>query len=271
MFYIYWNVSPILVRLGPLAIRWYGLFFAILFAVGLFIVRWQFRLEHKNEADLDTLLAYLVAGTIIGARLGHCLFYDPVYYFHHPVEILEVWQGGLASHGGAIGVLIATYLYSRRRPDQPFVWLLDRIVVPTALGGALIRLGNLFNSEILGTPSHLPWAFVFEQVDPVARHPVQLYESLCYLLVFVVLLWIYRRLRSDTPRGLLLGLFLVSVFTFRFLLEFLKERQEAYGSGFPLKTGQWLSIPFIAVGIVLVWRALRAPPRAHATSNHKSL
>ena len=160
--YIYWNVRPELVQLGPLAIRWYGVFFAILFIVGLLIVRWQFHIEHKDEASLDKLLLYVIVGTVVGARLGHCLFYDPVYYLRHPVEILEVWRGGLASHGGAAGVLIAVCFYCRHRPDQPYLWLLDRIVVPTALGGAMIRLGNLFNSEILGTPTHLPWGFVFE-------------------------------------------------------------------------------------------------------------
>lgn len=256
--FVYWNVSPELARFGPLTIRWYGLFFVILFTLGWLIVRWQFRVEHKDEASLDRLLLYMMAGTIIGARLGHCIFYDPVYYFHHPVEILEVWKGGLASHGGAAGILIALYFYTRRRPDEPYLWLLDRIVVPAALGGAFIRLGNLFNSEILGTPTRVPWAFVFERVDFVPRHPVQLYESLAYLVIFLVLLRLYRRLRAKTPRGLLLGLFLVSVFTFRFFIEFLKQHQAAYGHQFPLRVGQWLSFPLIVFGMVLLWRAYRA-------------
>jgi phosphatidylglycerol---prolipoprotein diacylglyceryl transferase len=253
--YIYWNVRPELVQLGPLAIRWYGVFFAILFIVGLLIGRWQFRIEHKDEGSLDKLLFYVIIGTVVGARLGHCFFYDPVYYLRHPVEILEVWRGGLASHGGAAGVLIAVYFYCRHRPDQPYLWLLDRIVVPTALGGAMIRLGNLFNSEILGTPTHLPWGFVFERVDSTPRHPVQLYESIAYALIFVALLWLYWRLRARTPRGLLVGLFLTSVFTFRFFIEFLKERQASYIAPFSLKVGQWLSIPFIIAGVVLLYRA----------------
>lgn len=255
--YVYWDVNPDLVHLGALTIRWYGLFFAILFILGWLIARWQFRVEHKDESSLDKLLVYMVVGTIVGARLGQCIFYDPAYYFHHPLEIPQVWKGGLASHGGAIGILIALYLYSRRRPDQPYLWLLDRIVVPTALGGAIIRIGNLFNSEILGTPTRVPWAFVFERVDSVPRHPVQLYESIFYALVFVVLLRIYNRLRAQTPRGLLLGLFLVSVFTFRFFIEFLKAHQAAYGHHFPLKVGQWLSVPFVIFGAVLLWRARR--------------
>jgi prolipoprotein diacylglyceryl transferase len=255
--YIYWNVRPELLRFGPLVIRWYGLFFALVFALGLLLVRWQFRVEHKEEKDLDQLLVCLVVGTVVGARLGHCLFYDPVYYLRHPVEILEVWQGGLASHGGAVGILVALYIYARHRPDQPYLWLLDRIVVPAALGGCLIRLGNLFNSEILGTPARVPWAFVFGRSDAVPRHPVQLYESAVYALIFLVLLWTYRRLRAQTPRGLLLGLFLASVFTFRFFIEFFKERQAAYESHYPLRTGQWLSLPFIALGVGLLWRALK--------------
>lgn len=252
--YVYWDVRPELFRLGPLGVRWYGLFFAILFAIGLLIVRWQFRLEHKDETSLDKLLLYMIVGTIVGARLGHCLFYDPIYYFHHPLETIEIWQGGLASHGGAAGILVSLYFYTRCRPDQPYLWLLDRIVVPTAMGGSLIRLGNLFNSEILGTPTHVPWAFVFERVDSVPRHPVQLYESFAYALIFIVLLRVYWRLRAQTPRGLLLGLFLVNVFTFRFFIEFLKEHQAAYGYHFPLKVGQWLSIPLIVAGVVLLWR-----------------
>lgn len=255
--YVYWDIRPELIRFGPLAIRWYGLFFAVLFLVGYGIVRWQFRVEHKDEASLDRLLFYMIAGTIIGARLGHCLLYDPVYYFHHPVEILEVWHGGLASHGGAAGILVALYFYTRHQPDQSYLWLLDRIVVPTALGGSLIRLGNLFNSEILGKPTHVPWAFVFERVDWVPRHPVQLYESIAYALIFVVLLRIYWRLRARTPRGLLLGLFVVSVFTFRFFIEFLKQRQASYGHHFPLTIGQCLSLPFIIFGAVLLWRVNR--------------
>ncbi|HWI59349.1 MAG TPA: prolipoprotein diacylglyceryl transferase, partial [Bacillota bacterium] len=262
MAFIYWNVRPELFHFGPLVVRWYGLLFAVLFALGYFIVRWQFRLEHKDERGLDNLLVYLVIGTIIGARLGHCLFYDPGYYFRHPLEILQVWKGGLASHGGAAGVLLALYFYTRRHPDQPYLWLLDRLVVPTALAGSLIRLGNLFNSEILGHPTQLPWGFVFVRDNPVPRHPAQLYESVAYALVFVVLLWIYHRLRARTPRGLLLGLFLVSGFTFRFGIEFLKERQAAYEQNLPLSLGQWLSVPFILAGLILLWRVWSARPKS---------
>ena len=260
MAYIYWNANPELFHLGAFAVRWYGLFFALLFTIGYWIARWEFRVEGKDLRSLDALLLYMVAGSIMGARLGHCFFYDPRFYLSHPLEILEVWHGGLASHGGAIGILVVLYFHTRRHPDQPYLWLLDRIVVPTALGGAIIRLANLFNSEIIGTPTHVPWAFVFLQVDRVPRHPAQLYESIAYLLIFIGLLSVYRRLRSKTPRGLLLGLFLSTMFFARFLIEFVKEHQAAYGHNFPLKVGQWLSIPFIIAGVLLVWRACRGRP-----------
>ena len=254
---IHWDVSPELLRLGPFALRWYGLCFALGFLLGYFIVRWIFQREHKPERDLDRLLFYMLAGTIIGARLGHCLFYEPAFYLRHPLEILMIWKGGLASHGGAIGILISLYLYSRSRPEQPYLWLLDRIAIPTALGGCFIRLGNLFNSEILGTPTDVPWAFVFARIDDVPRHPAQLYESIVYLLIFAVLLAVYRKLGERTPRGLLTGLFLALVFGARFLIEFVKVRQAAFGEGLPLSMGQLLSIPMILAGLVLLWRADR--------------
>jgi len=255
---ICWNVSPELFKVGPLTVRWYGTFFALAFVAGYLIVRWEFRAENKSESDLDSLFLYMMIGTVAGARLGHCLFYQPAYYWNHPLEIFEFWEGGLASHGGAAGILIALFFYGRRRPDQPYLWLLDRIVVPAALAGCSIRLGNLFNSEILGRPAGVPWAFAFVRVDSVPRHPVQLYEAIGYALIFVLLLVLYRRLRAQTPKGLLTGLFLVGVFTFRFLIEFLKQRQADYEQNLPLSVGQWLSIPFVVVGAVLLWRAVRA-------------
>ncbi len=256
MAFVYWNVDPEIFRLGPFAVRWYGLFFAVLFAVGYLLGRWIMRVEGKDVQTLDSLIVYLILGTIIGARLGHCFFYEPGYFLRHPVEILEVWKGGLASHGGALGVLAALYLYSRHHPDQPLMWLLDRVVVPTAFGGVLIRLGNLFNSEILGDPTRVPWAFVFLRVDSIPRHPAQLYEAAAYLIIFIGLFLLYRRMKAATPPGLLVGLFFISVFTARFLIEFVKERQATYEQNLPLSVGQWLSIPFIAAGVILVWRAL---------------
>jgi phosphatidylglycerol---prolipoprotein diacylglyceryl transferase len=264
--FVYWNVRPELFQAGPLTVRWYGLCFALAFACGFFIVRAQFRAEGKDEQHLESLLLYMIVGAVLGARLGHVLFYQPGYFLRHPLQLFAVWQGGLASHGGAAGILIALYFYTRHRPEQPYLWLLDRIVVPTALGGAFIRLGNLFNSEILGRPASGPWAFVFVRVDAVPRHPVQLYEAIGYLLICFLLAGIYWRLRARTPRGLLFGLFLASVFSLRFLLEFLKERQADYEQNLPLSVGQWLSLPFIAAGLALLWRAIRHHRRAAGTS-----
>ncbi len=258
--HLVWDVSPVLFTLGPFTVRWYGLLFALGFVLGYFLMRSIYRREGKPEADLDRLLIYMLVGTVVGARLGHVIFYDPGYYFSHPIEILKVWRGGLASHGGAIGILVALYYYSRKAKGQPYLWLLDRVAVPTALGGAFIRLGNLFNSEILGTPSDAPWAIVFARVDPVPRHPAQLYESLSYLIIFFVLWSVYRRYGARTPRGLLTGLFFVLVFTARFFIEFVKVRQAAFGEALPLSMGQILSLPVIAAGLVLLWRARRQGP-----------
>lgn len=258
MAFIVWNVQPELLQLGPFTLRWYGLFFAILFTFGYLVVRWQFRVEGRNTAHLDTLLMYVVAGTVIGARLGHVLFYELEYYARHPLQIVAVWQGGLASHGGAVGVLLAVWLFCRRH-GYSYLWLMDRIAVPTALAGFFIRMGNLFNSEILGRSTEVPWAFVFARVDPLPRHPAQLYEAIAYALVFVVLLVLYVRQKSSTPEGLLLGSFMVLVFASRFLIEFVKERHADYEAQLLLSTGQLLSIPFVVAGGWLIWKAQRRP------------
>lgn len=252
-----WDTGPVIFHLGPLPIRYYSLLFAATFLCGFFIVRWIYREEGKPDEDVDRLLTFTIIGTVVGARLGHCLFYDPGYYLSNPLEILKVWKGGLASHGGAIGIFAAIYLYTRQRPDQPYLWILDRVAVVTALGGLFIRLGNFFNSEILGRPADVPWAVTFLRYDAVPRHPAQLYESLTYGILFVALLGIYRRLRAATPHGLLLGLFLSAGFTARFFIEFVKMRQAAYGQDNPLSVGQWLSLPVILLGVWLVARALR--------------
>jgi phosphatidylglycerol:prolipoprotein diacylglycerol transferase len=237
--------------IGPLAIRWYGLLFATGFIIGYRIIFNIYRKENKPTQDLDPLLMYLVIGTVVGARLGHVLFYDPGYYFSHPLEIIKIWKGGLASHGGALGVLLATYLYSRKHPTQPYLWLLDRLAIPTALASAFIRLGNFFNSEILGTPTTVPWAIVFDRVDNVPRHPVQLYESISYLIIFIILMTLYKKRAENLRPGMLLGLLLILVFGVRFMLEFIKMHQAAYATEF-LSVGQWLSIPMVIAGVVLV-------------------
>ncbi len=257
----HWNVDPVLFRIGPFALRWYSVLFLAGFLIGLRVMRGIYRREGKDERDLETLLLVTLAGTLIGARLGHCLFYDPAYYLAHPWEIPMVWRGGLASHGGLLGILAALAWYVRRREDRSYLWLLDRVAIPTALAGALIRLGNLFNSEIAGRPADVPWAVVLERIDSVARHPVQLYEAAAYLAVFVALLALYRRLGAGAPRGLLLGTFLVLVFSARFALEPFKSHQAAFGADWPLSVGQLLSIPAVLAGVALVVRALRGGGR----------
>ena len=252
--YLYWNTSPIIFSVGPVALRWYGALFAAGFLAGLVIMRWMYRRDGRPMADVDTLFNWVAVGTIVGARLGHCLLYDPAYYLSHPLDILKIWQGGLASHGAMIGIITAVYLFSRKRPDQPFCWVMDRLAVPTILAGSMIRLGNLFNSEIIGKPTDVPWAVIFARVDPLPRHPAQFYESVAYAIIFVILLWLYRRYGNRLANGRLFGAFLVMVFGFRFLVEITKTRQAAFGHGFPLSMGQILSIPVVMVGIWLLTR-----------------
>jgi len=252
--YIHWNVSPEIFSIGPLTIRWYGLLFASGFLIGYYLMQGIYQREQKPIAHLDTLLWHLILGTVIGARLGHCLFYEPAYYLAHPLEILKIWEGGLASHGGAIGVFIALWLYSRKHPQEPFGWLADRLTIPTALTATFIRLGNLFNSEIYGKIATVPWAFVFERVDPHPRHPTQLYEATAYFSLFLLLLYLYYKyhpLWQKTYRPL--GLFLIWVFGWRLLIEFIKEVQVEFENELPLNMGQLLSIPMIGLGVYFLF------------------
>ena len=253
----HWDVNPIMVQIGPLAVRWYGVFFATAFLAGSWIMRGIYQREGANPASLDRLLILMPLGAVLGARVGHVLLYDPHYYFAHPLAILRMWEGGLASHGGAAGILIALYFVTHRAGSPSYLWLLDRVAIPTALGGACIRLGNFFNSEIVGTPTSGWWGVVFDRVDPLPRHPVQLYEAMAYGLIFFGLLWVYRRCRMRDRPGWLLGLFLLCVFSARFLLEFVKTPQAEYEAGFLLTVGQLLSIPCILAGISLLVRACR--------------
>ena len=254
---IEWNVSPEIVTIGPVTIRWYGLLFATSFLIGYQIMVWIYKREKRNLNDLNDLIWYMILGTVIGARLGHCLFYNPEFYLSHPLEILMVWKGGLASHGAAIGILTALYYYSKKKKDQSFLYVVDRIVITVALGGFFIRMGNLFNSEIIGTPTDLPWSFVFTSVDNVPRHPAQLYESIAYLIVFIILIMTYKKKYPNLKEGFLFGLFLILVFTFRFFVEFVKVEQEAFERGLFLKMGQLLSIPLVIAGVIILIRSKR--------------
>lgn len=254
---IWWEVSPEIMKLGPFSLRWYGLLFALAFVFGYMILTKVYKREKKSPEDLEQLSIYVILGTVIGARLGHCLFYDPAYYLTNPIEILKVWQGGLASHGAAIGILTALYLFSKKKKDQNMLWILDRLVIVIALGGALIRLGNLFNSEIIGKATEVPWAFIFVRVDEIPRHPTQLYESLFYFLSFIILYLIYNKKSTSLKQGFLFGLFLILIFGFRFFVEFLKENQSAFESSLPINMGQILSIPFVLLGVYFIIRKVR--------------
>lgn len=261
--FIHWNVSPEIFSIGPLHVRWYGLFFAIGFLFGYNQVERMFKNENVDLKWLESLFIYLIVATIVGARLGHVLFYGWDYYSQHPIEILYVWQGGLASHGGALGIFIALMIWSRKVSKRSVLWVLDRVVVPTALVASLIRLGNLMNSEIYGIPTNLPWGFIFERgqdTPTVPCHPTQLYESTAYLITFAVLMYMYWKTKSKDLQGLLVGVFFVMVFTARFFIEFIKYDQEAFEKGMFLNMGQILSIPFVLGGIYLIIRARKNGP-----------
>ena len=259
MDFFIWDVSPVLIKIGVLTIRWYGLFFAAAFIVGQYIMTQIYISEKKPVGDLTSLMNHMIIGTVAGARLAHCLFYDPVYYFNHPLSIIKIWEGGLASHGGAVGIILGLWIYSRKKKDQPFLWLLDRIALAAVPGGALIRIGNFFNSEIYGYHSTLPWAVIFRRIDLLPRHPSQLYESFVCLIGFFILAVLYRKYKNKYSAGLLSGVFLTFIFSTRFLLEFLKEPQAAYTTDLALNTGQIVSIPFLITGLILICRTLNKP------------
>lgn len=273
---IVWNIDPELFSLGPIHVRWYGLLWAIGIWLALLIVQKLFKHESLPEAWLDKLFMYTVIGTIVGARLGHCFFYEwkPLdepftflgitftygnYYISHPWELLYVWRGGLASHGGAIGILIALYLFNKNVSHKGFIWGLDRLVIGAALTGAAIRLGNLMNSEIYGSATDLPWGFIFVRDGQTqAMHPTQIYEILYCLITFAVVWWMYWKKQAYKHTGLIFGVFLIGIFGSRFLLEFIKLDQEAFESGMLLNMGQILSIPFIIWGVWLILNSRKA-------------
>ena len=247
-----WSPDPILIELGPLAIRWYSLMFLGAFFLGFHIMVYVFKQENKPVEDVDYVLTSMFVGTLIGARLGHCLFYEPAYYLSNPIEILKVWKGGLASHGAAIGIFTAIYFYSKKRPDQPYLWILSRLSLAVSFAGILIRVGNFFNSEIIGNPTDLPWAIIFSNVDDLPRHPSQLYESLCYAITFFFLLYVYKKSAAQISPAKFFGLFLTLLFSSRFLVEFSKTPQAAFAASLPVSMGQILSIPFILFGLYLL-------------------
>ncbi|MCT4639980.1 MAG: prolipoprotein diacylglyceryl transferase [Bacteroidales bacterium] len=246
---INWNLDPEIFPLGPFSVRWYGLLFALAIYLGYVIIDKIYKSEGFKQESVDKLSFYTVIGMVLGARLGHCLFYEPEYYLSNPLEILKIWHGGLASHGAAVGILIALYLFSRKL-KLSFLSVLDRIVIVVALGGFFVRLGNFMNSEIYGVATSLPWGVVFEQnKEEIAKHPTQIYEALSYLAIFFVLYWYYKKNVKTMANGNIFGWFLIMLFGVRFFIEFIKEVQVNFEDGMTLNMGQWLSIPFISLGI----------------------
>lgn len=279
LLFVHWHVNPILFQVGHLAIRWYSLLFVSGFILGWYIFRWFFRREGISEELLDSLLYTLLIGTIVGARLGHCLFYQPDYYlgsWDGFWEIFMPWKGGLASHGGAIALLLAMWWYSRhygRKNDFDYLWIMDHLCIAVAFAGCFIRLGNLFNSEIYGDVTSLPWGFIFDlrgETEP--KHPTQLYEAFSYLILGLSLIGLYWKKLDRTYRGTYFGLFLIGCFGMRFLIEFIKEPQVGFEEGMALNMGQLLSIPFVAAGLcILIYAFVRKQPAraVHPVAGHK--
>lgn len=261
---IHWNVDPVMFHIGSFGLRWYSMGFLVAFVLGYYLVSKMFKREGVRSNYLDSLVVYMFLATLVGARLGHCLFYEPDYFLTSAHWFEIVWPfshgeftgfQGLASHGAAVGILTAMWLYWRKY-GMNIWWILDRLVIVIALGGAFIRLGNLFNSEIYGHATSLPWGFIFDRNhETVAKHPTQLYESLSYFTIFGVSLWYYLHRKGVFKNGTIFGWWLVALFGVRFLVEFVKNDQVDFEAGMTLNMGQLLSIPFIVAGLVIAWLA----------------
>lgn len=265
---IHWNIDPAILHIGGFELRWYSLLFVSGFILGWYIMKSFFVREKISTDLLDPMLYMLLICTIVGARLGHCLFYQPDYYLGSWKGFLEIfmpWKGGLASHGGTLALLLGIWWYARKygpKNDFDFVWVLDHLVIPVSFAACFIRLGNLFNSEIYGGPTTLPWGFVFERNgETVPCHPTQLYEAGTYLLLGCVLMWLYWKKLDKVYRGTFVGIFLTVCFGARFLIEFIKNDQVEFEADMVLNMGQLLSIPFVLLGIgFLVYAYTRKLP-----------
>ncbi len=272
---IVWDFNPVFFTIGTFDIRYYGLMWALAILIGAKFFDNFCKREGLSPKVSESVFIYGTLATVLGARIGHCLFYDPGYYLSQPWTVITGFRdGGMASHGAAVGLLIGLWLFSRRN-RLPYVWSLDRIMIPVGIGGAVVRMGNLFNSEIFGHATSLPWGFEFvrsakwvREFAPAAVHPTQIYEALCYLATFAILCWLYygRDMGRRRP-GILFGVGLIGTFLTRFFIEFIKTEQEAFEVGWTLDMGQWLSIPFILLGAWMIARALLQPAQAPAAPN----
>lgn len=276
--YIHWNIDPEIINIFGISIRYYGLFFVTGLILCVYILDWIFKKENIPQVNLEKLSIYGMIGILVGARLGHCLFYEPAYYLSNPLEMLLpikflkeggiefIGYQGLASHGGALGLIIALIFYSRKT-KQSIIHTIDLIAVVAALGGGFIRLGNLMNSEIIGMPTTKPWGFIFERIDNIPRHPAQLYEAISYFLIFIIMIALYKTKREQLKNGFFFGLTLVLIFTARFFIEFIKERQVAFEANMNLDMGQILSIPYILIGIAFIIFGIRKTNKMLSTQH----
>ncbi len=250
----HWNMDPIAftIPLINTPVRWYGILFALGFLIGYFLVDKYFKKKGYPSERLDTLLIYMFLGTVIGARIGHCFFYQPDYYLSNPLEIIKIWKGGLASHGGGIGLIISVLIFCKKYGFN-FLPLADLLCIPTAFEGMMIRSGNFMNSEIFGKATNGEFGIIFDRLsDNVVRHPVQLYEAISYLVITLILLALFRYVKRGA--GFVLGMFLILIFSTRIVLENYKPEQADYNENADalMTVGQYLSIPFIVAGVILV-------------------
>ena len=273
---IHWNPDVVAFSIGPLSVRWYSLCWVLAFVAGYVVVHRLFRRSKLSDETFEPLFRYCFVGVVLGARLGHCLFYQPDYYLSHPVEMLlpmrniagQGWTftgyEGLASHGGTLGLMIAVWLYCRRMGVGVW-WLLDVMGITAHICAMFIRLGNLMNSEIIGRPTDVPWAFVFERVDQLPRHPGQLYEAIAYLVIFIIGLLLYTRAKApQLGSRFYFGWCIASIFAARILIEYTKEVQEAFEEGMMFNMGQILSLPFVVGGVACMWHAVKRGERGDA-------
>ena len=266
--YITWNTDPVLFRIGAMSVRWYSLFLLVSFYISFQFMMHIFEREGKSKATVLSYGLFILAGLFVGGRLVHCLAYEPEYYLKYPWDIIKPWRGvlgenarfvgyrGMAGHGSALGIVVGIVLNSLRTKTS-MVWMVDRIAMFGPLIGFFVRIGNLFNSEILGSRSEVPWAFVFTRADGVPRHPVQLYEAVTYLVIFIISYRYYLRHSAGEKPGAILGLVLVLVYSSRFALEFFKEKQSDVEVGMLLNMGHLLSIPFVVAGLILLFRPVK--------------
>ncbi len=267
---VVWDVNPVAFNIFGIDIAWYGVMWSLSLAVGYWLFSRILRHEGLDPRMADSAFFYVIFSTVIGARLGHCLFYEPADYFLHPfmsdfpwIKLLDMRGGGLASHGAALGILVGLWLYCRKW-HVPYIWSLDRIGIIVAVTGAMIRFGNLMNSEIYGTATDLPWGFVFVRTgEVVPMHPTQIYEAVAYLLLFGVLAWLFWKTETRNRRGVLFGIFITWLFAARFVIETIKQPQVSFEQGMSLNMGQWLSLPFIVAGIIILVIALQRAPKPY--------